>query len=57
MAVEICFNGVFVARGSGLRNMSERAAQLGGLLELRGAEGEGVVVTLRLALAGRVAPA
>ena len=57
MTVEVWFNGVFVARRSGLRNMSERAAQLGGLLELGGAEGEGVVVTLRLALAGRVVPA
>lgn len=57
LADDGCGIAAIAARGSGLRNMSERAAQLGGLLELGGAEGEGVVVTLRLALAGRVVPA
>ena len=57
LADDGCGIAGIAARGSGLRNMSERAVQLGGLLELGGAEGEGVVVTLRLALAGRVVPA
>jgi len=39
--------------GSGLRNMRERASELGGVLEIGGAEGEGGLVTLRVELAER----